>query len=429
MVKVILQLYPVVRAEDEDERRRLRPLGRNVDRYQETVRGGIDVVKAADRLGLWGVGTIEHHFHSEGYEVGPSPGMLNAYWAAVTERIRVGQLGYTMSAQNPIRVAEDTAILDHLTQGRCFVGFSRGYQNRWTNILGQHLGTVATMSDHSADDDLNRQIFEEQVDMVLEAWTRRASTTSPTSGRSRTPTRRGSRAGPWPSGRPRWAPRARWAPTATSTASAWFPAPYTSAPPARVRGQQQQPSRRSSTAGARASSRPTSPASGPRRTPAPCTSKGPGSAGRKVALGQNQAIVRWPQIADSMADAREMVKEYDGDIFKHFYGSFLPAMHTGEAAPFKQEGTRAKSEEIVDAALKSGLWVIGDIPQVRDAFVAQWKQLPAEYVVLIMHFAQMPVDVVTRNLELFMSEIKPALDELVDYEDDGEPDVVVTTAG
>ena len=38
-------------------------------------------------------------------------------------------------------------------------------------------------------------------------------------------------------------------------------------------------------------------------------------------------------------------------------------------------------------------------------------------------------DVVTRNLELFMSEIKPALDELVDYEDDGEPDVVVTTAG
>ena len=139
-------------------------------------------------MGFWGVSTIEHHFHSEGYEVGPSPGTLNAYWAAVTKNVRVGQLGYTMSAQNPIRVAEETAILDHLTSGRCFVGFSRGYQARWTNILGQHLGTRATLSpagrteeDRAAmdqaqlaaqdkDDRVNRDIFEEQIDLVLEAW-------------------------------------------------------------------------------------------------------------------------------------------------------------------------------------------------------------------------------------------------------------------
>ena len=74
MVKPILQLYPVVPADSEEERASMRPLGRNVERYHEVVHGMTDLVKAADELGFWGVSTIEHHFHSEGYEVGPSPG-------------------------------------------------------------------------------------------------------------------------------------------------------------------------------------------------------------------------------------------------------------------------------------------------------------------------------------------------------------------
>ena len=74
MVKPILQLYPVLPAESEEERASLRPLGRNVERYHDVVHGMVDLVKAADDLGFWGVSTIEHHFHSEGYEVGPSPG-------------------------------------------------------------------------------------------------------------------------------------------------------------------------------------------------------------------------------------------------------------------------------------------------------------------------------------------------------------------
>ncbi|MPZ23615.1 MAG: flavin-dependent oxidoreductase, partial [Dehalococcoidia bacterium] len=67
MVKVILQTYPVLPALNEEERIAMRPLGRNVDVYQETLEGWHDVIRAADDLGLWGVGTIEHHFWSEGY--------------------------------------------------------------------------------------------------------------------------------------------------------------------------------------------------------------------------------------------------------------------------------------------------------------------------------------------------------------------------
>src|ERR671918_900395 len=188
MVKVILQVLPVLPAESEEERRTKRPLGRSAELYQQVLSDWLDLVKAADELGFWGVATIEHHFHSEGYEVGPTPGVLNAYWAAITERVRIGQLGYVMSAQNPIRVAEETAILDHLTNGRFFVGFARGYQARWTNILGQHLGAKATLSptglteDKPAawteeqkktrfdDDRVNREVFEEQVDFVFRAW-------------------------------------------------------------------------------------------------------------------------------------------------------------------------------------------------------------------------------------------------------------------
>ena len=68
MVKPILQTYPVIYAESEEERAKLRPIGRNKDRYQETVQGWHEVIKAADNQNFWGVATIEHHFWSEGYE-------------------------------------------------------------------------------------------------------------------------------------------------------------------------------------------------------------------------------------------------------------------------------------------------------------------------------------------------------------------------
>ena len=73
MVKIILQLYPVIPAASEEERAALRPIGRNRELYHQTLLGWHDIIKAADEMGLWGAATIEHHFWSEGYEVGPTP--------------------------------------------------------------------------------------------------------------------------------------------------------------------------------------------------------------------------------------------------------------------------------------------------------------------------------------------------------------------
>jgi alkanesulfonate monooxygenase SsuD/methylene tetrahydromethanopterin reductase-like flavin-dependent oxidoreductase (luciferase family) len=145
----------------------------------------------------------------------------------------------------------------------------------------------------------------------------------------------------------------------------------------------------------------------------PAYVEGARSAGRDIPLGKGQGIVRWPQIGETTAEAREAVMTYDADIFKHFYASFLPALKQGTPLV----AADARREQVVDPILQSGLWAAGSVAEVRQTFVDQWKKLPAEYVVLIMHFAQMPADVAIRNLEIFMSEIKPALDEVVPYGD------------
>jgi hypothetical protein len=66
----------------------------------------------------------------------------------------------------------------------------------------------------------------------------------------------------------------------------------------------------------------------------------------------------------------------------------------------------------VDSVLASSLWLIGTPGQVRDQYIELWRQLPAEYVVIIYHFAQQPVDSVIENMATWMEHVKPALDEV-----------------
>ena len=88
-------------AKDENERKAKRPLGSDSALYHRVVHEWTDIIKAADRMGVWGCSTIEHHLHSEGYEVGPNPGVLNAYWANHITKMRVGALGYVAALGAP----------------------------------------------------------------------------------------------------------------------------------------------------------------------------------------------------------------------------------------------------------------------------------------------------------------------------------------
>ncbi len=77
----------------------------------------------------------------------------------------------------------------------------------------------------------------------------------------------------------------------------------------------------------------------------------------------------------------------------------------------------ASDDDTVDAFEGgAGGWVTGSVAEVRDKLVAQWQDLPCEYIVVTWHYAQQPKESVIDQLEIFMKEIKPALDELTPYE-------------
>jgi alkanesulfonate monooxygenase SsuD/methylene tetrahydromethanopterin reductase-like flavin-dependent oxidoreductase (luciferase family) len=420
MVKAILQIYPVLPAASEEERAALRPIGRNRELYQQTLTGWHDIVQAADELGFWGIATIEHHLWSEGYEVGPSPGVLTGYWAAITRNVRVGQLGYVMTTQNPIRVAEEVAVLDHLTRGRCFVGFARGYQSRWTNILGQHLGARATRSPSAAaaspeilavdkattaarataDDDLNRRIFEEQVEIVLKAWCQDAMEHDGEFWQIPYPYETG--VDDWQLAHAGVSGRLG-APGEVDEHNhvrkiSVVPAPYTRPHPPVFVASSGSPE--SIEYCGRMDFNPVYFTSIRRAAEMGQVYVQAGQrAGRAYHLGQNQAVVRWLEIADSAEAAREQLMRNDADIFKNFY-----------AAMGRRQLTHP--DDIVQSIVDSGLYAFGTVESVRDTLVAQWRAMPSEYIVLIFHYAQMPRDETLRHLETFMREIKPALDEV-----------------
>ncbi len=94
----------------------------------------------ADDAGFDCFSTTEHHFHSEGYEASVAPLLLYADLAARTKQIKSAPLALVLPAGDPLRAAEQIAYLDHLTKGRVYAGFARGYQQRWVNVLGSGPG-------------------------------------------------------------------------------------------------------------------------------------------------------------------------------------------------------------------------------------------------------------------------------------------------
>ena len=408
MVKVLVQMYPVIRAESPEERKELRPIGRNKERYQEAQDGMPDLLKAMDDLDIWGVSSIEHHFHSEGYEVGPSIGINTGYWAGLTKKVRIGSLGYVMSVDDPIRVAEETATLDHMTKGRCFVGFARGYQARWTNVLGQKLGSVATMSDKSEADELNRKLFEEQVEIVMKAWTE--GTFDYKSDLWEYPY-------PHDEGLEGWfmgdVTRQMGAPGEMDEDGKLrkicvVPAPYTDPHP-QVFIASNASIETVEYAGERGfipsyfSSIGRCSHYGPRYTEVA------NQSGFNFAPGQNQAICRWPHIGATHDEAAQMALDWSSDIFMNFYGPIFPEWTT--------EKRNASDKEKLELMNETGLFQYGTVSEVRDFYIDQWKQLPAEYFIMISHYAQTPKEEMIGQMKIFMEEVKPALDELTDYPD------------
>src|SRR2546427_3919039 len=170
VMKFMLFVLPTVPG-TLDDRKRLRPIARNNERYQQMLEELRKLAIFADEAGFDVFATTEHHFHSEGYETSVAPLLLYADLAARTKRIKFSPLGLVLPSWDPIRAAEELAVLDHLTKGRIYAGFARGYQDRWVNVLGQQYHVTGAPMDGSSIDNHNRKVYEETVKVIRKAWT------------------------------------------------------------------------------------------------------------------------------------------------------------------------------------------------------------------------------------------------------------------
>src|SRR6185503_4054301 len=78
----------------------------------------------AEPLGFDSIFALEHHF--TGYSMSPAPAQLLSYFAGRTKRIQLGTAVIVLPWHDPVRVAEQIALLDLLCGGRCLFGFGRG---------------------------------------------------------------------------------------------------------------------------------------------------------------------------------------------------------------------------------------------------------------------------------------------------------------
>jgi alkanesulfonate monooxygenase SsuD/methylene tetrahydromethanopterin reductase-like flavin-dependent oxidoreductase (luciferase family) len=118
------------------------------------------IAKTMDKHSWHSLWFAEHHFQHEGYEVIPNILMLAVHLAHVTERLKIG-CGFNIAPMwHPLRLAEDYATADILTKGRTIFGVGRGYHSREVETFGAPM----------LDQDANRDLFEEQIEIIFKAF-------------------------------------------------------------------------------------------------------------------------------------------------------------------------------------------------------------------------------------------------------------------
>ncbi len=120
----------------------------------------LEQAQTADELGFYSFWVAEHHFHE--YGAVPRPSVFLSAAAARTKNIRLGSAVAVLPLDHPLRVAEDYAMLDVISNGRLEFGAGSGYLQH--EFEGFHLHEAG------ADTQLRRQRFDESLDIIRLAW-------------------------------------------------------------------------------------------------------------------------------------------------------------------------------------------------------------------------------------------------------------------
>lgn len=115
----------------------------------------LEEMALAEEMGFDWVGCNEHH--STPYGLMSNPNLIGTALAQRTSRVRLAMLGCLVPLLNPLRVAEEYAMLDVMSGGRLIAGFIRGIPNEY----------IA----YGINPDESWERFEEAYDLILRAWT------------------------------------------------------------------------------------------------------------------------------------------------------------------------------------------------------------------------------------------------------------------
>jgi alkanesulfonate monooxygenase SsuD/methylene tetrahydromethanopterin reductase-like flavin-dependent oxidoreductase (luciferase family) len=121
----------------------------------------LTLMRAAEDYGFDSVWPAEHHGSEYGYCA--SPALTLATLALETKRLRLGTGVVVLPLNHPLRVAEDYAMLDLMSNGRVDLGVGRGYQP--TEFAGYGVDLTRT-----------REMFDASIAIIRQAWTQETVT-------------------------------------------------------------------------------------------------------------------------------------------------------------------------------------------------------------------------------------------------------------
>ena len=124
--------------------------------HADIIRGELDQIVWSEELGFDEIWLTEHHFINYGLSVDPAA--LAAAAASRTRRIRIGLAAAILPFHHPLRLAEQMALVDIISNGRLDVGVGRG--NRPMEFRGFHV-----------PQEESRDRFDEAVEILRRAWT------------------------------------------------------------------------------------------------------------------------------------------------------------------------------------------------------------------------------------------------------------------
>jgi alkanesulfonate monooxygenase SsuD/methylene tetrahydromethanopterin reductase-like flavin-dependent oxidoreductase (luciferase family) len=128
----------------------------NLKSWKVLFEEGVEQIEYSETLGFDYCLIAEHHFTNYGNS--PSPLLQALYIGQRTRRIRIGTASVILPVWQPLRLAEEIAVVDNLLDGRFMCGVGRGYQPYEMAGFG---GSVEE----------SRRRFQETLEVLLKAWT------------------------------------------------------------------------------------------------------------------------------------------------------------------------------------------------------------------------------------------------------------------